>query len=122
MINLRRNNLRLLSLGALTAASGAATVASFRALEPTDTIPAVDAMVSPPEGGERWPRVSIIVPARNEERNLPRLLPTLLAQRYPDYEVIVVDDQSDDATPRILASWVAKDGRLKVVSGEELPR
>src|SRR5690242_12700037 len=42
-----------------------------------------------------WPFVSIIVPARNEERNLPSLLPSLLHQTYPHdrYEVIVVDDQ-----------------------------
>jgi len=45
-----------------------------------------------------------------------------MSQRYSDYEVIVVDDQSSDATPHILAEWVARDDRLKVVAGAELPR
>jgi chlorobactene glucosyltransferase len=62
------------------------------------------------------------VPVRDVERNLPRLLPSLLSQGYPNYEVVVVDDQSTDATPRILAEWSAKEGRLKVVRGVELPR
>ncbi len=49
-----------------------------------------------PPYGEQWPGVSIIVPARNEEVNLPRLLNSLVAQDYPLYEVIVVDDASTD--------------------------
>jgi cellulose synthase/poly-beta-1,6-N-acetylglucosamine synthase-like glycosyltransferase len=45
------------------------------------------------------PRVSVIVAARDEERNLGVALDSLLVQDYPDYEVIVVDDRSGDATP-----------------------
>lgn len=48
------------------------------------------------------PFVSIIVPARNEERNIRRCVESLLAQDYGRFEVIVVDDGSTDATPRIL--------------------
>jgi chlorobactene glucosyltransferase len=48
------------------------------------------------------PSVSVIVPARNEERNIERCVTSLLEQEYPDYEVIVVDDDSTDETPRIL--------------------
>ncbi len=72
---------------------------------------------------QSWPFVSIIVPARNEERNLPILLPSLLNQTYPRdrYEVIVVDDQSTDATPAILAEAMARDPRLRVVQGAPLP-
>jgi glycosyltransferase involved in cell wall biosynthesis len=47
---------------------------------------------------EHWPRVSVLIPARNEEANLQRLLPTLQRQDYPDFEVLVYDDGSDDAT------------------------
>lgn len=43
-------------------------------------------------------RVSVIVPARNEEERLPPLLASLKAQDYPNYELIVVDDNSTDAT------------------------
>lgn len=48
------------------------------------------------------PLVSVIVPARNEERNITGCVETLLAQSYPRFEVIVVDDGSTDATPRLL--------------------
>lgn len=46
-------------------------------------------------------KVSIIIPARNEERNLPALLESLAAQRMPPLEVIVVDDDSEDATATV---------------------
>jgi glycosyltransferase involved in cell wall biosynthesis len=49
-----------------------------------------------------WPRVSVLVPARNEEENLGRLLPSLLAQDYPAFEVVVVDDASEDGTWAVL--------------------
>jgi cellulose synthase/poly-beta-1,6-N-acetylglucosamine synthase-like glycosyltransferase len=46
----------------------------------------------------RTPRVSILVPARNEAAMLPATLPGLLQQDYPDYEVVLVDDGSSDGT------------------------
>lgn len=48
-----------------------------------------------------WPKVSIIVPARNESQNLKVLLPSLALVDYPDLEVIVVDDESEDDTAAI---------------------
>ena len=67
-----------------------------------------------PSGG--WPRMSIVVPARNEERNLPPLLDTLLALDYPSYEVIVVDDASDDSTGILADDYAARSGgRLRVL-------
>ncbi len=68
------------------------------------------------------PMLSIIVPARNEERQIERCVRSLLAQRYPNFEVIVVDDESSDATPRILSRIAAEDTRLRVVPGEPLPQ
>lgn len=65
------------------------------------------------------PTVSILVPARNEATNLTRLLPTLLAQDYPAYEVIVYDDGSTDGTPALLSAW--RHERLRVVRGEGPP-
>jgi chlorobactene glucosyltransferase len=50
------------------------------------------------EEKRRFPKVSIIVPARNEEANIGPCLRSLLAQDYPSYEVIVVDDESTDGT------------------------
>lgn len=50
-----------------------------------------------------YPLISVIVPARNEERNIRACVEALLAQTYPNLEILVVDDRSTDATPRILA-------------------
>ena len=67
------------------------------------------------------PSLSIVVPARNEERQIEDCVRSLLAQDYPDFEVIVVDDRSDDATPEILERVAASDRRLRVVPGKQLP-
>jgi glycosyltransferase involved in cell wall biosynthesis len=65
------------------------------------------------------PRVSILVPARNEEANLQRLLPSVLAQTYPSLEVIVYDDGSEDGTGAVLRAGA--DPRLRVLRGEGPP-
>jgi GT2 family glycosyltransferase len=68
------------------------------------------------------PLVSIIVPARNEAANIARCVDGALCQDYEKYEVVVVDDGSTDATPRILAEFDAHNaGRLRVVPGRPLP-
>src|SRR4051794_35373927 len=51
------------------------------------------------------PRISIIIPARNEAPNLGRLLASLLNLDYGSYEVIVVDDASSDATVAIASEF-----------------
>src|SRR5437868_14747971 len=99
---------RWLGLAALTGVTLGGTLRAFKALGGTEKLPPLDALADGPPGGDKWPSVSVIVPARNEERNLPRLLPTLLSQRYRNYEVIVVDDQSFDSTLRILADWARR--------------
>lgn len=66
-------------------------------------------------------RVYVIVPARNEERNIRNCVERLLQQTYPNYEVIVLDDRSNDGTPEILSELVRQDRRLKVIQGEQLP-
>jgi len=67
------------------------------------------------------PSLSIVVPARDEERSIERCVRSLLAQRWLDLDVIVVDDRSTDATPQILERLAREDPRLRVVRGEELP-
>lgn len=62
-------------------------------------------------------RVSVVIPARDEERGVEATVRAMLAQTGVDLEVIVVDDRSTDATPAILAS--ISDPRLVVVRGEE---
>lgn len=68
------------------------------------------------------PFVSVIVPARNEERNIVALLHSLARIRYPRYEVIVVEDRSTDATRELAAGVAAGNAQgIRVVEGEHLP-
>jgi glycosyltransferase involved in cell wall biosynthesis len=67
------------------------------------------------------PLVSLIVPARNEERNVEAAARSLLAQRYPSLEIIAVDDRSTDGTGAILDALAAGEPRLRVVHIRELP-
>ncbi len=76
---------------------------------------------------DELPRVSVVICARNEERNLPRCLEAFLALDYPRdrIEVFLVDDESEDGTRRIIEEYAARDGmfRLLTTAGEprELP-
>ena len=49
-----------------------------------------------------YPTVTILIPARNEEGNIGACVNTLLAQDYPEFEVIVLNDRSTDDTGKIL--------------------
>lgn len=68
-----------------------------------------------------WPRVSVIVAARNEARRIQQGLRSLLALDYPALELIVVNDRSEDDTGRLLDAMAAADPRLAVVHLHELP-
>ena len=65
--------------------------------------------------------VSILVPARNEAQNIAVLLSSVRDQNYENFELIVLDDHSDDDTYTICKSFAQKDLRFKVVHGENLP-
>ena len=58
------------------------------------------------------PGVSVILSAHNEAFNLSQYLQALLAQDYPTYEVIVVDDGSEDETRAVIESYMVRDERL----------
>ncbi|MCQ2328321.1 MAG: glycosyltransferase [Paludibacteraceae bacterium] len=63
---------------------------------------------------EQLPGVSVIVAARNEEQNLTTFLPALLGQDYPNYEVIVVNDGSEDNTEAVLSDYTHKYSHLHI--------
>ncbi|HSM61679.1 MAG TPA: glycosyltransferase family A protein, partial [Longimicrobiales bacterium] len=70
----------------------------------------------------RFPRVSVVVPARNEAANIGACVGSLLEQEYPDFEVIVLDDRSDDGTGDLVRAMGPGGARsLRVLDGEELP-
>ncbi|ABK77859.1 glycosyltransferase involved in cell wall biogenesis [Cenarchaeum symbiosum A] len=71
--------------------------------------------------GGAQPRVSIILPARNERDYIGRCLESLIMQDYPDYEIIAVDDSSDDGTGEIIESYAAKDPRVVHVTARPKP-
>jgi glycosyltransferase involved in cell wall biosynthesis len=65
--------------------------------------------------------VSVIVCAHDEEENLKELIPVLLAQDHREFEVIIVDDRSNDATFDLLLAETAKDHRLRMVHVNRTP-
>ena len=67
------------------------------------------------------PLVSVIVPARNERRNIERCVRSVLATDYPSMELIVVDDRSDDGTGDVARAIAREDDRLRVIEAPELP-
>ena len=58
-------------------------------------------------------KVSVIIPARNEENNLPRLLESMTKQDYRNFEVIVIDDDSTDNTWNIISDYMKRDSRIR---------
>ena len=64
--------------------------------------------------------VSVIVPAKDEEANIGAALETLVAQDYPNIEIIVVDDRSTDGTAEVVRRVAARDGRVRLVQVKEL--
>jgi chlorobactene glucosyltransferase len=69
----------------------------------------------------RIPRISVLVPARNEERSIERCVTSLLAQDYPDFDVLVLDDGSTDGTRELVNRIAARATRLRVLDGQPLP-
>ena len=73
---------------------------------------------SPPENP---PFVTVIVPARNEARNIAQCVTSILSTRYPRLELVVVDDSSTDGTAEIARKAVAGDPRVRIVKSSSLP-
>jgi len=70
---------------------------------------------------EPAPLVSVLIPARDEETNIETCLESLQKQDYPNFEVLVLDDNSSDSTADIVARIAARDNRIQLIRGEPLP-
>ncbi len=75
----------------------------------------------PPIDDDCAPRISVIIPACNEERNIESALASVIAQDYPDFEIIAIDDRSTDSTGAILDRVAAQTPNLRVVHITQLP-
>lgn len=69
----------------------------------------------------KLPKVSVILPARNEEKYIARCLDSLLAQDYPDFEIIAINDSSTDRTGEIMRQYASRDSRLVYVDAPLKP-
>jgi len=67
------------------------------------------------------PRVSVILPARNEEKYISKCLETLSTQDYNDFEIIAIDDSSEDKTGEIIEEFAEKDSKIIHVTAREKP-
>ena len=72
-----------------------------------------------PDATDYQPPISVIVCARNEEDNLYKHLPVLLNQNYPDFEVIVVNDQSQDDSNHIVKAYQKDYSNLRLIQLEK---
>jgi chlorobactene glucosyltransferase len=68
-----------------------------------------------------WPRLSVVVAAKDEEQNIARCIDGLLAQDYPNLQVIIANDRSTDRTPQIIDNYARRDPRLTAVHVSKLP-
>lgn len=61
------------------------------------------------------PRISVLIPTFNSEKNIEQCIRSVLSQTYPDYEVVIVDDSSRDRTRDIINSFT--DSRIRILNG-----
>ena len=78
--------------------------------------PPLNTVVTPP------PRVSVLIPARNEELRLPPCISTIADSDYPNMEILVLDDHSTDETAALIQRRAKGDPRIRLLSGQPLPK
>ncbi len=66
--------------------------------------------------------ISILIPARNEARNLPKLFESLEKQNFFNYELIILNDESTDETSAFVESYIKKNTRCKLINSMPLPQ
>jgi len=68
-----------------------------------------------------WPRISVLVPAHNEEHALAEAVQSLLGINYPELEIILIDDRSTDHTGEVMDRLAERDSRVRKLQIKELP-
>ncbi|MDR0722721.1 MAG: glycosyltransferase [Treponema sp.] len=74
-----------------------------------------------PPSLKEGPLVSVLIPVRNEAEHIQRCLAALMQQEYRNYEILVLDDNSQDKTWAILNQVAQTDSRIRIFSGAPLP-
>jgi glycosyltransferase involved in cell wall biosynthesis len=76
-------------------------------------------------GKAKWdsqgPDIAVLIPVRNEEKNISFLLDDLLQQSYKPRQILLYDDQSEDSTPVILQEYEKKHAHISWIAGDDLP-
>ncbi|KAA3606530.1 MAG: glycosyltransferase [Calditrichaeota bacterium] len=68
-----------------------------------------------------FPFISVLIPARNEEQNIKTCLESLAKQNYPNFEILVLDDNSTDKTKTVVENFTFNEPKVKLINGKELP-
>jgi len=82
----------------------------------------VSKFILPLKMQKKGPLVSVLIPARDEEKNIGRCLRSLSKQDYNNIEILVLDDNSSDGTGRIIEKFSKKDTRIRLIQGRSLDR
>lgn len=68
-----------------------------------------------------FPKVSVILPARNEQKYIEKCLDSLLKQDYSNYEIVVINDSSSDRTGEIIQKYSTKNSKIIFINAEAKP-
>ena len=71
--------------------------------------------------GDEFPKVSVILPARNEEKYIAKCLDSLLKQTYPNFEIIAINDSSSDKTDEIIHRYHTINSKVVAINAEPKP-
>ncbi len=92
-----------------------------RSLHPTETSLEPHHWAVSPKAKLVYPKISVVIAAKNEADSLPHTLNSLIRQSWPNFDIIAVNDRSVDATPEILDEWMNKEPKIKAVHIKDLP-
>ncbi len=93
----------------------------LRRLKDQELSPSLASATPPDAARDTWPLISIVIPARNEEKHLGRCLASLRSLDYPSLEIVVVNDRSTDGTGKLAEAVCREDPRVKLVQGQDTP-